>query len=68
MLIVSLLATITGILFLWLDYREYPPDQKPPAAKAPVSQMGGGARTTGVPAPVQQPPPGNQGATPPVTK
>jgi len=66
MLVVSLLATIAGIVFLWMDYHEYP-DQKPPAVKAPVSQIGG-ARPAGAAAPAQQPAPGAPVPTPPVSK
>jgi hypothetical protein len=34
MLIVSLLATLTGLLFVFLDYNEYPSKQ-PPRVQAP---------------------------------
>ena len=36
MLVIALLATLTGLLFLFMDYKEYPSDKKP-NPKAQVS-------------------------------
>jgi len=60
MLIVSLLATLTGMLFLFLDYREYP-DKAPPKVSAlpPPAAPAPQAPTTPAPAPPGAP------ATPP---
>jgi hypothetical protein len=36
MLIISLVATLTGLIFLWLDYSSYPDKQAPkPSISAP---------------------------------
>jgi hypothetical protein len=65
MLIISLLATLTGIAFLWMDYREYP-DQKPPSVKT-LTAAGGGAPAAPRPAPGAQPAPAGPGQAAPAT-
>jgi hypothetical protein len=62
MLVVSLLATLTGIAFLYMDYSQYP-DQKPVVQK--YVPAGGGAAPAPAPVPPRQPAPGAQPAPAP---
>jgi hypothetical protein len=64
LLILSLVFLTVGMLFLWLDYREYP-DSKPPAVPDRSRQVQAGA-PGGAP-PVTRPPagPGAPPAPPP---
>ncbi len=47
LLVISLLATLTGLIFVYMDYSDYPgkaPKPTPPASiSQPVEQPGGGA-------------------------
>jgi len=63
MLVISLLATITGIAFLYKDYSEYPEGKPNVKSLSPLSGAAAppAAKT---PAPTPQPAPGAPGAAP----